>query len=62
MKAIDLRKKDQKELERMISDSRKAMSDLKMKFISGKLKNVKEIQEQKKDMARLLTVLREISK
>lgn len=59
MKTIELRKKDKKELEKMAQDLRKKMSDLRFKFSSGKLKNVKEINNSKKEVARILTLLKE---
>lgn len=59
MKATDLRKKDKKELEKMAQDFRKKLSDLRFKFSSNKLKNTKEINNIKKNIARILTILRE---
>ncbi len=59
MKAGDLRKKDSKELEKIVHDLRKKLSDLRFKFSSGKLKNVKEINNSKKEIARILTLLKE---
>ncbi len=59
MKAQELRKRDKKELEKMVQEFRKKLSDLRFKFSSGKLKNVKEINNSKKEMARILTILKE---
>ena len=59
MKASELRKKDKKELEKMVQDLRKKLSDLRFRFSSNKLKNVKEISNSKKEMARILTILRD---
>ena len=59
MKAHELRKKDKKELEKAVLELRKKLSDLRFKFSSGKLKNVKEINQSKKEIARILTVLHE---
>ena len=59
MKAIELRKKDKKELEKMAQELSKKLSDLRFKFSSGKLKNVKEINTSKKEVARILTILKE---
>ena len=58
MKTSELRKKDKKELEKMVQDLRKKLSDLRFRFSSNKLKNVKEISNSKKEMARILTILR----
>lgn len=62
MKAEELRKKDKKELEKTALDLSKKLSDLRLKFHSSKLKNVKEVSQIKKDIARILTILRENSK
>ncbi|MCX6720565.1 MAG: 50S ribosomal protein L29 [Candidatus Staskawiczbacteria bacterium] len=59
MKTLELRKKDRKELEKTVHELRKKLSDLRFKFSSGKLKNVKEINNSKKEMARILTILNE---
>ena len=59
MKTLELRKKDKKELEKTVLELRKKLSDLRFKFSSGKLKNVKEISNSKKEVARILTILRE---
>lgn len=58
MKVQELRRKDKKELEKMIYDLRKKLSDLRFKFSSNKLKNVKEISNSKKEIARILTIIR----
>jgi large subunit ribosomal protein L29 len=59
MKAAELRKRDKKELEKTVLELRKKLSDLRFKFSSGKLKNVKEINSSKKEIARILTVIKE---
>ena len=60
MKTLELRKKDKKELEKTVLELRKKLSDLRFKFSSGKLKNVKEINNSKKEVARILTILKEV--
>ncbi len=60
MKAKELRKKDKNELEKSVHDLRKKMNDLRFKFSSNKLKNVKEISHVKKEIARTLTIIKEI--
>jgi large subunit ribosomal protein L29 len=62
MKVQELRKKDKKELEKLVQDLRKKLSDLRFKFSANKLKNVKEINTSKKEIARILTVLKETNK
>jgi large subunit ribosomal protein L29 len=56
----EIRKKDKKELEKSVNDLRKKLNDLRFKFSSNKLKNVKEISGVKKEIARTLTILKEI--
>jgi len=60
MKAVELRKRDKKELEKMVLDLRKKLNDIRFKFTSNKLKNVKEINNTKKEIARILTILTEV--
>ena len=59
MKTAELRKKDKKELEKIVQELTKKLSDLRFKFSSGKLKNVKEVKNIKKEIARILTILKE---
>ncbi len=59
MKTEELRKKDKKELEKTVYELKKKLSDLRFKFSSGKLKNVKEINNSKKEIARILTIIKE---
>lgn len=57
MKASELRKKSKEELEKILSEKRNYLLKLKVNLSLGKLKNVKEIAEIKKDIARILTIL-----
>ena len=59
MKASELRKKDKKDLEKLIKDNSKKLSDLRFKFSANQLKNVKEIHNTKKDIAKILTIINE---
>lgn len=60
MNVKELRKRDKKELEKLVQDLKKKLSDLRFKFSSNKLKNVKEINQSKKEVARILTILKEL--
>jgi len=60
MKTQDLRKKDKKELEKLVYDLRKKLNDIRFKFSSNKLKNTKEIKNLKRETARILTIIKEI--
>ena len=59
MKTQELRKKDIKELKKSVQDHVKKLSDLRFKFSANQLKNVKEIHNTKKEIARILTLIRE---
>ena len=54
----DLRKKTRTDLEKILKEKREHSRDLRFGLVSGKIKNVREIRETKKDIARILTTLR----
>ncbi len=62
MKVSELRKKDISELKKSVLDLTKKLSDLRFKFSANQLKNVKEIHNTKKEIARMLTIIKESSK
>jgi ribosomal protein L29 len=57
MKNKELALKSREELLKMIDDKRKRIEDVRFKVTSGGIKNVKELREDKKDIARILTIL-----
>jgi len=59
MKASELRKRNKVELKKDVEILRKKLSDLRFKFSSNKLKNVKEVSNIKKQIAKILTILNE---
>lgn len=59
MQPEELRKKDKKELVDSAKELSKKLNDIRFKFSSNKLKNVKEISNVKKDIARILTIIKE---
>lgn len=59
MKVEELRKKDKKELEKMILDLKKKLINIRFKFSANQLKNTNEIGSIKKEVARILTILKE---
>ena len=61
MKTVELRKKDSKELQKSVMDLTKKLSDLRFKFSANQLKNVKEIHNTKKEIARMLTIIKELN-
>lgn len=59
MKAKELRKKAQEELEKMLIEKKKRLLQLRFDLKAGKVKNIREIRETKKNIARILTILKE---
>lgn len=57
MKAKELRQKSQNELQKLLRDKQERQRQLRFDLSSGKVKNVREIRQIKKDIARILTVL-----
>jgi len=58
MKISEIRQKSKKELEIMLLERRERLRNLRFDLASGKVKNVREIRELKKEIARVLTLLR----
>lgn len=59
MKAIELRQRPESELKKLLADNRERLRVLRFDLASGKVKNVREIRKIKKDIARILTLLKE---
>lgn len=60
MKAKDLRKKSKEELQKILQENRDKLRKIRFDLTSGKIKNFKEIDFLRKDIARILTILKEI--
>ena len=58
MKITELRQKPKEELKKLLIDNKERLRSLKFDLASGKVKNVREIRSLKKDIARILTILR----
>ena len=58
MKIDQLKKKSEKDLEKTLRKKREKLRALRFDLASGKVKNVKEVRGVKKDIARILTLLR----
>ena len=58
MKPAELHQKSKQELQQLLSERRERLGRLRFGLDSGKVKNVKEIQAVKKDVARILTLLK----
>ena len=59
MKAKELRQKTKPELDKILQELRKNLRQLRFKLASNKVKNIKEIYQAKKDIARIKTLARE---
>lgn len=59
MKIKDLRQKTEKELQDLLAENRKRLGQLKFDLASKKLKNSREIRWLRRDIARILTLLKE---
>ena len=58
MKIKELRQKSNEELTKILSEKRNSLLGLRFDISGGKMKNVKAMHETKKDIARILTLLK----
>ena len=58
MKLIELKQKSKQELQRIFDDDRKKLGQLRFGLSAGKVKNVKEVHNLKKEIARVLTLIK----
>ena len=59
MKTSELRQKTNNDLKQMLQDKQRALAILNFDLASGKVKNIKQMREARRDIARLMTLLRE---
>jgi large subunit ribosomal protein L29 len=59
MQAKELKNKKEAELQKMLADLREKSRSLRFDLAAGKVKNVREVREIKKDIAKILTILRQ---
>jgi large subunit ribosomal protein L29 len=62
MKAKELKQKTTADLQALLQEKREKLGQLSFDLASGKVKNVREIREIKKDIAKILTTINEKSK
>lgn len=62
MKIRELRRKSIKELQETLVGLRDKLRELRFNLAGGKVKNIKEIRQTKRDVARILTILKEHEK
>jgi len=58
VKVGELRQKSGTELKKILQQKRERLRTFRFNLASGKIKNVREISEIKKDIARILTILK----
>lgn len=61
MKKEEILRKSKEELQKILQDSREKLRQLRFDLAAGKVKNVREVRKIKKDIARILTVIKESS-
>jgi len=59
MKIRELRQKSDKELKETLISLRDKLRELRFNLVGGKVKNIREIHQTKKTIARILTLLKE---
>jgi ribosomal protein L29 len=59
MEMKELIKKEKTELQKLLEEKRKALSDFKFQIAGSKIKNVREGRKIKKEIAQILTALKE---
>jgi len=59
MKINELRQKSEKELIKILEDNQKKIRQFRFDLFAGKLKNIRIIRKTKKEIARILTLLKE---
>jgi len=58
MKTTELQQKSKSELQKILLDNREKLRQLRFDLAAGKVKNVREVRKVKKDIARILTLLK----
>lgn len=60
MKKVEVQKKSKSDLKKLLANRRERLRFLRFNLAIGKIKNVREVREVKKDIARMLTKLKEL--
>ena len=59
MKIVELQRKSKLELQKILEDNREKLRQLRFDLSAGKVKNVREIRRIKKEIAQILTILKQ---
>ena len=62
MKYADLQKKTEEDMMKMLAEYRTRLQELGFKIAANQVKNVREVRQIKKDIARILTHLKATNK
>jgi len=57
MKIAEIQRKSGEELKKSLSELKERLRQLRFDLSAGKVKNIREIRQTKKDIARILTIL-----
>lgn len=57
MEIVDLKNKNEKDLQQVLMEKREALRELKFKVSEKQLKDVRSIRETKKEIAQILTLI-----
>lgn len=57
MRIAELRQKSKPELQKLLTEDREKLRQLRFDLASGKIKNVREIRKTKKEISQILTLL-----
>lgn len=60
MKTSELRQKTNIDLKQMLEDKQRALATLNFDLASGKIKNIKELRQGRREIARIMTIMREL--
>ena len=58
MKLSELKEKTEPELKKLLEDDGRRLQQLRFDLVSGKVKNIREIRWVKREIARILTLLK----
>ncbi len=58
MKTVELKKKTNKELTKLLTKNKERLRSLRFDLASGRVKNVREIRHLKRNVARILTLIK----
>lgn len=62
MKPIELRKKSDEDLRKLLAEKRKALREFRFGVAGGKIRNTKQGRGLRKEIAQILTILKERAK